>query len=139
MNLQSGPLKEEYSLNQRKLSREDLLLMPTKRREEKPLNYQNMRVEVLRALIFVAQEETEALSEQDSADESGEFSLAEIVRRIEAGLIRAALIRTGGRQRRAARLLGVKVPTLIAKIKRYNINLVEIINSHQKKGNNIVL
>lgn len=43
------------------------------------------------------------------------------VRRFESDLIRCALIRTGGRQRRAARLLGIKTATLNAKIKRYRI------------------
>ena len=46
------------------------------------------------------------------------------VRKFEADLIRAALVRTGGNQSRAARLLGVKHTTLNAKIKRYGISLV---------------
>lgn len=45
------------------------------------------------------------------------------VRKFEAELIRAALVRTGGNQSRAARLLGVKHTTLNAKIKRYGISL----------------
>jgi transcriptional regulator with GAF, ATPase, and Fis domain len=45
------------------------------------------------------------------------------VRRFEAELIRSALIRTGGRQRRAARLLGMKVTTLNTKIRRYKITI----------------
>jgi len=43
------------------------------------------------------------------------------VHRFEAELIRSALARTQGRQRRAARLLGMKVTTLNAKIRRYKI------------------
>lgn len=43
------------------------------------------------------------------------------VHRFEAELIRSALARTEGRQRRAARLLGMKVTTLNTKIKRYKI------------------
>ena len=50
------------------------------------------------------------------------------VRRFESDLIRCALIRTGGRQRRAARLLGIKVATLNAKIKRYRIDADAILN-----------
>ena len=49
------------------------------------------------------------------------ISLNEEVRRFEADLIRAALVRSGGNQARAARLLGVKHTTLNAKIKRYGI------------------
>jgi DNA-binding NtrC family response regulator len=43
------------------------------------------------------------------------------VRRFETDLIRWALMRTGGHQRRAARMLNLKVTTLNAKIKRYRI------------------
>ena len=43
------------------------------------------------------------------------------VQRFETEIIRDALKKTGGHQRRAARLLGVKVSTLNAKIKRYKI------------------
>jgi transcriptional regulator with GAF, ATPase, and Fis domain len=45
------------------------------------------------------------------------------VRKFEADLIRAALVRTAGNQSRAARLLGVKHTTLNAKIKRFGITL----------------
>ena len=48
-------------------------------------------------------------------------SLKEEQRRFEIEMIRKALIRTGGHQSRAARLLGVKVTTLHEKIKRYGI------------------
>ncbi len=50
------------------------------------------------------------------------------VQRFESDLIRCALIRTGGRQRRAARLLGIKAATLNAKIKRYRIDADAILN-----------
>lgn len=51
------------------------------------------------------------------------LKLYDEVRNFEADLIRAALVRTGGNQSRAARLLGVKHTTLNAKIKRYGISL----------------
>ena len=51
----------------------------------------------------------------------GKIDLAFEVSRFEKDLIRTALSRTGGRQRPAARLLGVKVTTLHAKIKRYGL------------------
>src|ERR1700730_3853627 len=41
--------------------------------------------------------------------------------RFEAGLIRSALLHTGGRQRQAARLLGMKVSTLHRKVKLYKL------------------
>ncbi|HYX31205.1 MAG TPA: helix-turn-helix domain-containing protein [Pyrinomonadaceae bacterium] len=49
------------------------------------------------------------------------LNLDDEVRKFEADLIRAALVRTGGNQARAARLLGVKHTTLNAKIKRYQL------------------
>ena len=55
----------------------------------------------------------------------GNLSLHEAVQRYEIDLIRDALKRTRGNQRRAARLLGVKVTTLHCKIKRFGISLTE--------------
>ena len=54
---------------------------------------------------------------KDGAD----LNLQREVHRFEAELIRMALIETGGRQRRAARLLGMKATTLSTKIKRHHI------------------
>jgi transcriptional regulator with GAF, ATPase, and Fis domain len=56
-----------------------------------------------------------------SAANDRNLNLDDEVRKFEAGLIRAALVRTGGNQARAARLLGVKHTTLNAKIKRYQL------------------
>ena len=60
---------------------------------------------------------------RSTAPENGnhKVKLYDEVRKFEADLIRAALVRTGGNQSRAARLLGVKHTTLNAKIKRYGI------------------
>lgn len=54
-------------------------------------------------------------------DGSTDLNLQREVHRFEAELIRMALIETGGRQRRAARLLGMKATTLSTKIKRHHI------------------
>ncbi|HKP67690.1 MAG TPA: helix-turn-helix domain-containing protein [Pyrinomonadaceae bacterium] len=48
-------------------------------------------------------------------------NLYDEVQNFEASLIRSALIRAKGVQRKAAELLGVKVTTLNVKIKRYKI------------------
>ena len=50
------------------------------------------------------------------------FDLQEEVQRYEIELIKGALQRTRGNQRRAAKLLGVKVTTLNCKIKRFGIS-----------------
>jgi len=51
----------------------------------------------------------------------GAKSLHDEVRDFEIELINSALARTHGHQRKAAGLLGLKVTTLNAKMKRYNI------------------
>lgn len=50
------------------------------------------------------------------------INLRELLQRFEANLIRSALANTGGRQRRAARLLGMNVSSLNVKIKRYKLD-----------------
>ena len=52
-----------------------------------------------------------------------QLGLQEEVQRYETELIRNALQRTRGNQRRAAKLLGVKVTTLNCKIKRLGISV----------------
>ena len=78
------------------------------------------RIESLMILAEVTLQEVKLLKEQP-AEEPVDLDLQAQVRRFEAELIRSALHRTGGCQRRAARLLGVKVTTLNSKIKRYRI------------------
>ncbi len=65
--------------------------------------------------------ELQALQVNEEVVKNGNIDLTDEVHRFEADLIRTALLRTGGRQRRAARLLNVKVTTLNAKIKRFGI------------------
>jgi len=72
---------------------------------------------------------TTLLTEIDSIDsisqipgESPCFVLSDTVREFEIKLIRAALLKTEGNQRRAASLLGVKVTTLHNKIKAYGLS-----------------
>lgn len=50
---------------------------------------------------------------------ANEVTLVTEVRLFEAEIIRQTLIETGGVQRQAARLLGLKISTLHSKIKRY--------------------
>lgn len=80
------------------------------------------RISSLKVLALTLLSEIESLEKFD-ADGLSELDLQAEVRRFEAELIRNALIRTGGRQRRAARLLGMKVTTLNAKIRRYKIDI----------------
>lgn len=81
----------------------------------------NNRLEALKALSNSLLSELEALKINESLVKGGNIDLLDEVHRFETELIRTALLRTGGRQRPAARLLNVKVTTLNAKIKRYGI------------------
>jgi transcriptional regulator with GAF, ATPase, and Fis domain len=78
------------------------------------------RLSSLKVLAVTLLNEIEAL-ENCTTDEVPELNLQTEVRRFEAELIRNALARTGGKQRRAAHLLGMKVTTLNTKIRRYKI------------------
>jgi DNA-binding NtrC family response regulator len=81
------------------------------------------RIDSLKVLGLALLYQIDSLAEQAAMHEAKDLNLQTEVRRFEALLIRSALIRTGGRQRRAARLLGTKVTTLNTKIKRYKITL----------------
>jgi transcriptional regulator with GAF, ATPase, and Fis domain len=86
-------------------------------------NIEDVRVASLKVLALTLLHQIESLEEQLASGATPELNLHTQVHHFEAALIRNALVKTGGRQRRAARLLGVKVTTLNTKIKRHNINL----------------
>ena len=74
----------------------------------------------LREAAVTLLREVESLASQQDAD-ARKLALHEEVQRYESELIRQALQRTHGNQRRAAKLLGVKVTTLNCKIKRFGL------------------
>ena len=78
------------------------------------LQFESMKIVVLTLLNRI-----DALEEQVDPRLPDQLDLREEVSQFEAALIRAALTSTHGRQRRAARVLGMKVSTLNAKIQRY--------------------
>ena len=77
----------------------------------------------LREAALTLLREVETLARQQEPQINGKLGLQEEVQRYESELIRQALQRTHGNQRRAAKLLGVKVTTLNCKIKRLGIQL----------------
>ena len=83
------------------------------------------RINSLKVLALTLLREVEYLEEQGATGAHGALNLQSEVHRFEAEMIRSALIRTGGRQRRAARLLGMKTTTLNSKIRRYQIETKE--------------
>jgi DNA-binding NtrC family response regulator len=78
-----------------------------------------VRIASLKVLALSPLGQIESLEVHSDAGEGPELNLQSAVHQFEAVLIRSALVKTGGRQRRAARLLGVKVTTLNTKIKRH--------------------
>ena len=90
------------------------------------------RLEALTVLSNSILKEVEALKKAGAGDLPGKISLHEEVERFEKDLICCALVRTGGKQRKAARLLNVKVTTLNAKIKRYGITTNGLVTENEE-------
>lgn len=90
-------------------------------------SYSN-KLEAIKILTRALFRELEFLDEGSAQQVTGDISLYDEVHRFEAELIRSALISTGGRQRRAARLLKMSISTLNAKIKRYKLDSDEALN-----------
>lgn len=90
----------------------------------------SVKHKTLKELTLALLKEVESLKGNESSDGRLSVNFAEEVRRFETDLIRWALMHTGGHQRRAARMLNIKVTTLNAKIKRYGIrpNAVSVSN-----------
>ena len=78
-------------------------------------------LDTLRDAAITLLREVESLSKQQEPQGQQRLGLQEEVQRYEMELIRDALQRTHGNQRRAAQLLRVKVTTLNCKIKRLGI------------------
>ena len=83
------------------------------------------RIDALKVLIRSLLDHLDDLTQPIESSAGTDLSLQAMVRRFEAELIRHALMRTGGKQRQAARLLGEKKTTLNAKILRYGIRVEE--------------
>ena len=113
--LKSGAVKPE-------VLKQDLLSV---RASKQPVLV-DCRIQALRTLAQTLLLVVESLGESANAGAVTSLDMKTEVRRFETELIRSALIRTGGRQRPAARILGVKVTTLNSKIKRYKIIIDEI-------------
>ena len=83
-------------------------------------------ISLIRSLATTLLSEIDSLGAYESEPEGDSFVLSDTVREFEIKLIRTALLKTGGNQRRAASLLGVKVTTLHNKIKTYGIDFIRI-------------
>ena len=86
-------------------------------------------IEALKSLAILLLREVESLGNSSNGvgNKKGEIILSDELVKIEIDFIRDALLRAKGNQRRAAKLLGTKVTTLNAKIKRYEIESAKIL------------
>ncbi|HYH86727.1 MAG TPA: helix-turn-helix domain-containing protein [Pyrinomonadaceae bacterium] len=90
--------------------------------EAAPEQSASIKIKTLKELTLALLQEVESLKGNSAYDGKPSIDFDEEVRRFETDLIRWALMQTGGHQRRAARILNLKVTTLNAKIKRYGIH-----------------
>jgi DNA-binding NtrC family response regulator len=89
--------------------------------EAAPEQATSVKLKTLKELTLALLQEVESLKGSATYEGRAGVDFADEVRRFETDLIRWALLHTGGHQRRAARMLNLKVTTLNAKIKRYGI------------------
>src|SRR5204862_4314237 len=81
----------------------------------------NNKIVALRVLANSILSEVASLEQDRYVMVKNDIDLSDEVQRFETNIIKCALVRTGGRQRQAARLLHIKPTTLHAKMKRYGI------------------
>ena len=94
---------------------------------------ESIRIKLLKVLTLTLLRELEGVGGETGGSPE-KFDLQSEVQHFEAELIRSALIMTRGRQRRAAKLLGMKVTTLHSKIRRYGLTEVttgEVTTGHE--------
>ena len=82
-----------------------------------------LKTKILRSIGYALLGEAEPLGKSHFPDAVNSLDFHSEVRRFEIHLIEQALIRTGGKIRAAARLLGMKAPTLQYKIRTYDISV----------------
>lgn len=90
------------------------------------------QLEALKSLSLLLVREINSLDETQTAlekeiENEKPICLLKELERFEANMIRCALIRSMGNQTKAAVLLGMKVTTLNMKIKRYRIDLIQLV------------
>jgi transcriptional regulator with GAF, ATPase, and Fis domain len=93
------------------------------------------RIEALKTLTKLLLREVESLSEisppKYRQSTETDINLNEKVQQYEINLICNAMIAANGNQRQAAKMLGMKTTTLHAKIKRYEIDSLNISGQFQ--------
>ena len=77
----------------------------------------------LRKLALKLWHELQIMESMHCMDTGGQIDLHEEVIKFEVSLIQRALLQAGGNQSQAARLLGISLSSLNAKIKRHGIKI----------------
>jgi transcriptional regulator with GAF, ATPase, and Fis domain len=85
----------------------------------------SIKLDALKKLAQALLLEVSSLEQKQENLGPGDLNLIDEVRGFEADLIRCALVKTGGHQALAARLLNIKPTTLHEKMKRYGIQQFE--------------
>ena len=80
-----------------------------------------MKIKFMQELAKALTEQVSSLEQPRTLDISRGIKLPDEMRRYEIEIIQSALKYTGGNQRAAAKLLGLKATTLNAKIKHYEM------------------
>jgi DNA-binding protein Fis len=91
------------------------------------------QLDSLKGMVRKILVEIEAMGMSPNFDVGGGIDFYDAVQKFEVSLIKSALLRTGGHQSRAAKLLGIKKTTLNAKIKHYNIEWKAVIFENRQE------
>lgn len=95
------------------------------------------QLDILKGMVRKILVEIDSIGMSPNFDVGDGIDFYDAVEKFEVSLIKSALLRTGGHQSRAAKLLGIKKSTLNAKIKHYNIEWRSVIeNSPQEESEN---
>lgn len=108
------------------------MLQPNTNQNNSDRTLRKSQIEALKSLSQLLIREISSLEEIQAnpaaeINSSNKISLNAETQKFETELIRCALIRTMGKQNQAARLLGLKYSTLSDKIKRYKIDIAEVL------------
>lgn len=102
-------------------------------RNEKNEEITANQLDTLKSMVRKVLVEIEAIGMSPNLDVGGGIDFYDAVEKFEVSLIKSALLRTGGHQSRAAKLLGIKKTTLNAKIKHYNIESRIVLENLQRE------
>jgi len=114
INLSAGGVKASPGVR-----RSSRLWLPENRLPDDEKRSRDAAFDSMKVVVLALIDRIETLEKLLESPHPEPLDLRDEVSQFEEALIKAALMNTKGRQRRAARVLGMKVSTLNAKIRRY--------------------